>query len=279
MAALDLFGLEGKKALVVGGGQGMGESSARLLARAGCDVAIVDVLADRAERVAVVVRDLGRKSLAIEADVLTDQGAVHAVAEAEKQLGGIDVLVTIVGQALFTPILDMSPEDWDFDQRRNLRYFYVVGREVARSMVARGSGGSMVCISSTDGIQGAPFHAAYGAAKAGLIQLVKTMAVEWAESGIRVNCIAPGSISTPRLPDSENHRAAMKASLVPMEKSGTTDDIGKAVLFLASDMAAYTTGHTLMVDGGWMAANLFDARKMGIKQSTENRMAGIVKQN
>ncbi|HTJ65643.1 MAG TPA: SDR family NAD(P)-dependent oxidoreductase [Alphaproteobacteria bacterium] len=279
MAALDLFGLEGKKALVVGGGQGMGESSARLLAQAGCDVAIVDVLGERAERVAGVVRDIGRKSVAIEADVLTDGGAVHAVAEAEKQLGGIDVLVTIVGQALFTPLVDLSPEDWDFDQRRNLRYFFVVGREVARSMIARGTGGSMVCIASTDGMQGAPFHAAYGAAKAGLIQLVKSMAVEWAEKGIRVNSVAPGSISTPRLPDTEGHRAAMKASLVPMEKSGTTDDIGKAVLFLASDMSAYTTGHTLMVDGGWMAANLFDARKMGIKQSTENRMAGIVKQN
>ena len=279
MAALDLFGLEGKKALIIGGGQGMGESSARLLAQAGCDVAIVDVLAERAERVAGVVQGLGRKSVAIEADVLTDNGAVHAVAEAEKQLGPIDVLVTIVGQALFTSILEMSPEDWDFDQRRNVRYFYVVGREVARSMVARGSGGSMVCIGSTDGLQGAPFHAAYGAAKAGLIQLVKTMAVEWAEKGIRVNCVAPGSISTPRLPDTEAHRAAMKNSLVPMEKSGTTDDIGKAVLFLASDMSAYTTGHTLMVDGGWMAANLFDARKMGIKQSTENRLAGVVKQN
>ena len=71
----------------------------------------------------------------------------------------------------------------------------------------------------------------------------------------------------------------MKNSLVPMERSGTTDDIGKAVLFLASDMSSYTTGHTLMVDGGWMAANLFDARKMGIKQSTENRLAGIVKTN
>lgn len=279
MAALDLFGLEGKRALVVGGGQGMGESSARLLAQAGCDVAIVDVLAERAERVAGVVQGLGRKSVAIEADVLTDAGAVHAVAEAERQLGPIDVLVTIVGQALFTSILDMSPEDWDFDQSRNLRYFFLVGREVARSMVTRGSGGSMVCIASTDGMQGAPFHAAYGAAKAGLIQLVKTMAVEWAEKGIRVNCVAPGSISTPRLPDTEKHRQAMKDSLVPMEKSGTTDDIGKAVLFLASDMSAYTTGHTLMVDGGWMAANLFDARKMGIKQSTENRLAGVVKQN
>jgi NAD(P)-dependent dehydrogenase (short-subunit alcohol dehydrogenase family) len=188
-------------------------------------------------------------------------------------------MVSIVGQALFTPIVDMSPEDWDSDQRRNLRYFFVAARLVAKSMIRRGVPGAMVCIASTDGLQAAPYHASYGAAKAGLVQLVKSMAVEWAVHGIRVNSVAPGSISTPRLPDSEAHRQAMKNSLVPMERSGTTDDIGKAVLFLASDMSNYTTGHTLMVDGGWMAANLFDARKMGIKQSTENRLAGIVKTN
>ena len=279
MAALDLFGLEGKKALVIGGGQGMGESRARLLAQAGCDVAIVDVEADRAERVAAVVRGLGRKGAAIVANVLEDAGAEDAVAEAERVLGGLDVMVSIVGQALFTPLVDMSPEDWDSDQRRNLRYFFVAGRLVARSMIARGVPGSMVCIASTDGLQAAPFHASYGAAKAGLVQLVKSMAVEWAVHGIRVNSVAPGSISTPRLPDTEGHRQAMKDSLVPMERSGTTDDIGKAVLFLASDMSAYTTGHTLMVDGGWMAANLFDARKMGIKQSTDHRLAGVVKTN
>lgn len=273
MAALDLFGLEGKKALVIGGGQGMGESSARLLAQAGCDVAVVDVEAERAERVASVVNGLGRKGFAIVANVLEDAGAEHAVAEAERQLGGLDVMVSIVGQALFTPIIEMSPDDWDFDQRRNLRYFFAAGRLVAKSMIARGVPGAMVCIASTDGLQGAPFHAAYGAAKAGLIHLVKSMATEWAERGIRVNAIAPGSIATPRLPDTQAHRDAMKASLVPMERSGTTDDIGKAVLFLASDMSAYTTGHTLLVDGGWMSANLFDARKMPIKKSTENRLS------
>ena len=276
---IDLFGLEGKAALVIGGGQGMGESSARLLARAGCDVAIVDIARDRAERVAALVRELGCKGVAIAANVLDDHEAEQAVGEAEHALGRLDVMVSIVGQALFTPIVDMSPEDWDSDQRRNLRYFFIAGRLVAKSMIRRGVPGSMVCIASTDGLQAAPYHASYGAAKAGLVQLVKSMAVEWAVNGIRVNSVAPGSISTPRLPDSEAHRQAMKNSLVPMERSGTTDDIGKAVLFLASDMSNYTTGHTLMVDGGWMAANLFDARKMGIKQSTENRLAGIVKTN
>jgi NAD(P)-dependent dehydrogenase (short-subunit alcohol dehydrogenase family) len=271
MAALDLFGLEGKKALVIGGGQGMGESSARLLAQAGCDVAVVDVEADRADRVAEVVRGTGRKGFSIVADVLDDAGAAHAVAEAERLLGGLDVMVSIVGQALFTSIVDMSPEDWDKDHRRNLRYFFIAARLVAKSMIARGTGGAMVCIASTDGIQSAPFHASYGAAKAGLIQLTQTMATEWAEHGIRVNAVAPGSIATPRLPDTQAHRDAMKASLVPMERSGSTDDIGKAVLFLASDMSAYTTGHTLLVDGGWMAANLFDARKMPVKNSIEKR--------
>jgi 2-deoxy-D-gluconate 3-dehydrogenase len=273
MAALDLFGLEGKKALVIGGGQGMGESSARLLAQAGCDVAVVDIERDRAERVAELVRGLGRKGVAIVADMLEDAGAAHAVAEAESQLGGLDVMVAIVGQALFTAIVEMTPDDWDRDHRRNLRYFFVAARLVAKSMIARGTGGAMVCIASTDGIQSAPFHASYGAAKAGLIQLTRTMATEWAEHGIRVNAVAPGSITTPRLPDTERHRAAMKASLVPMERSGTTDDIGKAVLFLASDMSAYTTGHTLLVDGGWMAANLFDARKMPVKNSIENKQS------
>jgi NAD(P)-dependent dehydrogenase (short-subunit alcohol dehydrogenase family) len=273
MAALDLFGLEGKAALVIGGGQGMGESTARLLAQAGCDIAVVDVERDRAERVAEAVRGIGRKGVAIVADVLDDDQATYAVGEAERQLGGLDVMVSIVGQALFTPIIEMTSEDWDKDHRRNLRYFFVSARLVARSMIARGKGGAMVCIASTDGIQSAPFHAAYGAAKAGLIQLTATMATEWAVHGIRVNAVAPGSITTPRLPETQAHRDTMKASLVPMERSGTTDDIGKAVLFLASDMAGYTTGHTLLVDGGWMAANLFDARKMAIKQSTENRLS------
>ncbi len=203
MAALDLFGLEGKKALIIGGGQGMGESSARLLALAGCDVAIVDVLAERAERVAGVVRGLGRKGVAIAANVLDDHEAEQAVGEAEHALGGLDVMVSIVGQALFTPIVDMSPEDWDSDQRRNLRYFFVAARLVAKSMIRRAVPGAMVCIASTDGIQGAPFHASYGAAKAGLIHLAKSMAVEWATHGIRVNVVVPGTITTPRLPDTE----------------------------------------------------------------------------
>jgi 2-deoxy-D-gluconate 3-dehydrogenase len=265
----DLFGLSGKRALVVGGGRGMGESSARLLAQAGADVAVLDVDSGRAEHVAAAVREYGKRSEAIVANVLDDDEAVRGVAEADRRLGGIDVLVTIVGQAMFTPLLDMTGEQWDGDQRRNLRYFFVVGREAARVMIRNGSRGAMCCIASTDGVQSAPLHGAYGAAKAGLIHLVSTMATEWADHGIRVNAVAPGSITTPRLPETPESREVIRKSLVPMARSGTTDEIGKAVLFLVSDMASYITGHTLLVDGGWMAANIFDARRFAIKDSAE----------
>jgi 2-deoxy-D-gluconate 3-dehydrogenase len=273
---LDLFGLGGKAALVIGGGRGMGESTARLLAGVGCDVAIVDVDADRAQHVADAVNAMGRRGVAIVSDILDDAQAVEAVASAERQLNGLDVMVSIVGQALFVPIVEMTHEQWDFDHRRNLRYVFVTARAVAQAMIRRGTHGAIVSIASVDGVQSAPFHAAYGAAKAGLIHLTQTMAVEWAQHGIRVNCVAPGSITTPRLPETPATRDAMQQSLVPMARAGTTDDIGKAALFLASDMANYITGHTLLVDGGWIAANLFDPRKMAIKKSPDNLLPDAV---
>ena len=262
-----LLRLEGKSALIVGGGRGMGEASALMLAEAGCDIAVLDNERERAELVADAVRALGRRATPIVADILDEASARRGVEEADAALGGIDILVTIVGQALFKPLLEITVEEWDYDQSRNLRYFFVIGRAVAASMIARGTSGSIVCIGSVDGFQGAPSHGAYGAAKAGLMHLVKTMAAEWGRDGIRVNAVAPGSITTPRLPETAASRAAMENSVVPLGRAGTTRDVGGAVLFLASGLSDYVTGHTLLVDGGWMAANLFDPRVMAIKKS------------
>ncbi len=261
------FGLTDKAALVIGGGQGMGESAARLLARAGCDVAVLDVEIARARRVAALVAETSRRGIALTGDVLDDDEATAAVAEAERELRGLDVVVTIVGQAVFRPLLDMTAEQWDLDHRRNLRHFFVTGKAAAASLIRRGKPGAMVCIASVDGIQGAPHHGSYGAAKAGLIHLVRTMACEWAPHGIRVNAVAPGSISTPRIPDTPEFREVMRQSLVPMGRSGTPDEIGNAILFLVSNMASYITGQTLIVDGGWTAANIFDPRRVAVKQS------------
>ena len=139
----------------------------------------------------------------------------------------------------------------------NLRYFFLVAQEAARTFIHRGQPGAIVGIASVDGQRAAPMRGIYGAAKAGLISLVQTMAVEWAPHHIRVNAIAPGHIVTPRLFDTPQRAEHYATSLLPARQRGTADDIGKAALFLASDMARYITGTTLDVDGGLLAANLF----------------------
>ncbi len=251
------FGLAGKKALIIGGGQGMGESSALFLARAGCDVALVDLATDRADAVGRKVAELGRQSHTIAGNVLDDDQIPLIVAEAESKLGGLDVMVSIVGAAAWGSLLDTTAEVWDDQMRLNLRYFFLVAREVAQSLIRRGQAGAIVGIASVDGQRAAPMRGAYGAAKAGLISLVQTMAVEWAPHQIRVNAIAPGHIVTPRLYDTPQRAEGYAASLLPMRQRGTPDDIGRAALFLTSDMARYITGTTLDVDGGLLAANLF----------------------
>ncbi|MXX81476.1 MAG: SDR family oxidoreductase [Chloroflexi bacterium] len=250
-----LFHLEGKSALLVGGGEGISLSTARLLAQAGCGVAVADIDAGRAVTVAAEVDLLGQPSVSLAADMLDDVQVATVFERADQELGGIDLLVTIIGQGSFNPITEMTAAQWDRDHRMNLRYFFINAQLAARSMIARNAPGSIVCISSVEGMQSAPNHASYGAAKAGLINLVRSMAVELAPHHIRVNSVAPGSIATPRIPASPERVKRTAEGLIPFKRLGETDEVAKAVLFLLSDMASYVTGHTLLVDGGWMAAN------------------------
>jgi NAD(P)-dependent dehydrogenase (short-subunit alcohol dehydrogenase family) len=251
--AAPYFGLEGKRILVVGGGQGMGEATINIITDLGASVAIVDVELDRAERVAASVAAKGVKALPVKADVLVDDDVVAAIAKAERELGPLDGMATIVGMAGWSRIVETPMEVWDADHRRNLRYFFLAAREVAKNLMARGAPGSIVCVASIDGIRSAPYHASYGAAKAGLISLVKTMSMEWSEHGIRVNAVAPGSINTPRIPgDPATERESM--AMVPMRRRGQVQDIGKAITFFLSDLSAYVTGQVLAVDGGYLAA-------------------------
>ncbi len=252
-----LFGLTGRKVLIIGGGQGMGEATARFVARAGADVALVDIVAERAEAVAAVVTGLGRRGIPVVGDVLDDAQISRIVAEADRKLGGIDAMVSIVGAAAWGSLLDTTAEVWDQQLHLNLRYFFLTCQAVAKSMIARGTAGRIVGIASVDGQRASPMRGAYGAAKAGLISLVQTMAVEWAPHNIRVNAIAPGHIVTPRLYDTPQRSEGYANSLLPARRRGTTEDIGKAALFLVSDLASYVNGTTLDVDGGQMAANLF----------------------
>ena len=179
------FGLADKKAMIIGGGQGMGESTSRILARAGCDVAVIDVDRERAERVAGLVNGLGRRGVPIIGDVLEDAQIPDIVASVERQLGGIDTMVSIVGAAVWGSLLDTTAATWDRQLHLNLRYFFLCAKEVAAAMINRGNRGAIVGIASVDGQRASPMRGAYGAAKAGLISLVQTMAVEWAPHQIR----------------------------------------------------------------------------------------------
>lgn len=255
----ELFGLKGKTALILGGGYGMGEQCALWLARAGCDIIVADILPERAAAVAAKVRGLGRRAHAAVGD-MCEQAVVDSVLpEAEAALGGIDILISIIGEAGWFSVLDTTLEDWKYDQRRNLDYFFLGAQYAARSMVKRGVAGRICAIASVDGMQASPMHGAYGAAKAGLISLVKTLAIELGPDGIRVNCVAPGMTKTPRVTarvSPEALDANAREMGIPLGRAGAIHEVAQAILFLVSDMSAYITGVTLPVDGGWLSSRL-----------------------
>ena len=263
-----VFGLQGKRFVVLGGGQGMGEATTRLLTRLGAEVAVLDIERARAEHIVRDVASIGGIAMPFAADVTDDTALIAMLAQIEREMGALDGMATIIGMAAWSSLLEMSTDTWDLDHRRNLRYFFIAARELARSLRRRGVPGSIVAVASVDGIRSAPNHASYGAAKAGLINLVKSMAVEWADYGIRVNAVAPGGIVTPRLPltDPEAERRSMAA--LPMKRRGTTDDIAKAVAFFLSDLSPYVTGQTLAVDGGYTAVGVFSHRHAVASGST-----------
>jgi 3-oxoacyl-[acyl-carrier protein] reductase len=252
----DLLGLRDRVALLVGAGRSIARSTALLLARAGCHVALVDVDEAQARERADEVRALGRKAVALHADVTVPEQAAGAVAQAVSTLGRIDVVANIVGGASWAPLLELERSAWEADLSANLLHHFYVARAAARRMIEQGEGGSIVGVSSVSGLFSAPRHAAYGAAKAGLIALVKTMAEEWAQYGIRVNAVAPGGVRT-----ADFERLLGEGTTRPdaqtMARLCEPDDIGGAVLMLSSKLARRVTGQTLVVDGGSSTANPF----------------------
>ncbi|HWL78017.1 SDR family NAD(P)-dependent oxidoreductase [Microbacterium sp.] len=248
-----LIDLTGRRILVIGGGQGMGEATCLMAARVGASVAVLDREASPATHVAEAVEASGGKAVAITADVLNDEDLAEGIRTAHDRLGGLDGLVTIVGRAIWSPLLEMTRDEWQLTQDINLRYVFVAAQRFAQSLVTDGHGGSIVHVASVDGIRSAPEHAGYGAAKAGLLDLTRSAAIEWAAHAIRVNAVAPGAIVSPRIPlrSASDEHALM--SRVPLAHRGSADDIAGGVVYLLSDLARYVTGHTLVIDGGLLA--------------------------
>ncbi|HEX9713569.1 MAG TPA: SDR family oxidoreductase [Actinomycetota bacterium] len=237
--------LDGRGAIVVGAGKGIGRQTAHALAQAGARVFCIDTVAETADAVA---EETG--GVAHTCDARDRAQVVEAVARARDELPSIDGLVDIVGMARWSAYLDTTDEDWDWTFDMVLRHAFLFSQEAGRHMTEQRRG-SMVFVASVSGITGAPRHAPYGAAKAGLMALVRSLAVELGPSGVRANAVAPGFVWTPRIAERLGPEGEAKAGKgAPLGRVAKPDDIASAILFLVGDLSSYVNGQTLVVDGG-----------------------------
>jgi len=245
--------LDGRVALVTGGGRGIGRAIALKLAGRGADIAVSDILTAEAESVAAEVRALGRQAAALTADVSVSEDVTRMVDQAKAALGKVDILINNAGIARDGLLLRMTDDDWDKVIAVDLRSVYLCTKAVLRDMT-RQRWGRIVNISSVSGLAGNPGQANYAAAKAGIVGFTRTIAKEMASRSITVNAIAPGLIDTGLAHDLNEQQRQAFVSGIPMGCLGTADDVAGAVAFLASEDARYITGQVLAVDGGMVLA-------------------------
>jgi len=244
----ELFALQGRHALVTGGGTGLGKAFALQLAAAGADVSLAGRRTAPLEETAALIREGGGSAHCISLDV---SDAVSVAAAFAALHAPVDILINNAGFAADTMLLDLEEDDWDRVFDANLKGSWLVARAAARMMIAAGIRGSVINIASVLGSAVQKGTAPYAAAKAGLIHLTRAMALEWARNGIRVNAIAPGYYYTDMAAeylDSDSGRAMVKRIL--QRRLGAPEELGGAILLLASDASAYMTGSVVTVDGG-----------------------------
>jgi NAD(P)-dependent dehydrogenase (short-subunit alcohol dehydrogenase family) len=257
MTAANPFDVTGKVALVTGASSGLGENFARKLAAAG---AVVVAGARRADRLSALVDEIARaggKAIAVAMDVNDRASVVGALERARAEAGVPDIIVNNAGIAQAKPSLELTEEDWRQVLDTNLDGAWRVAQEGAKAMVAARKGGSIVNIASVLGLRVANALLAYAVAKAGLVQMTKALALEWARHGIRVNAIAPGYIETDMNRDffrTEAGQAVVKR--VPQRRVGAPSDLDGALLLLASGASSYMTGSIVVVDGGHVVSSL-----------------------
>jgi NAD(P)-dependent dehydrogenase (short-subunit alcohol dehydrogenase family) len=247
----NIFDLTGKIALVTGASRGLGQQFARALASAGADLAITGRTRDSLESFADEIRALGRRVAAIELD-LRDQSSIEAaVADALSQLGQIDILVNNAGCNIRKRALDVTWDDWNTILDTNLRGTFFVAQAVARHMIPRRTGriiniGSVTCVAGYAGL------GPYGASRGGVKQLTMSLAHDWGEYGITVNCLAPGWFKTAqnRVMYEDAGWVEYLCERIPLGRPGQPGDLDGALLLLASDAGRYITGQTILVDGG-----------------------------
>ncbi|MFH1651671.1 MAG: glucose 1-dehydrogenase [Chloroflexota bacterium] len=247
----------GKAVIVTGGGSGIGREIALAFAREGADIAVNDRdAAGAVATAAVITKEFRRRALPLPGDVSRAEDVDKLVESTLQELGKVDILVNNagVGQEML-PTIEQSVKKWELVIGVHLKGTYLCSRRVGQWMVPQKSG-VIINIASVVALGGFPMRTAYGPAKAGIVNLTRSLAVEWAEHGIRVNAIAPGYIETRLVLNAEKAGALDMGPILrrtPLGRLGKPDDVAKAAVFLASDDAAYITGVTLPVDGGWSA--------------------------
>jgi NAD(P)-dependent dehydrogenase (short-subunit alcohol dehydrogenase family) len=250
------FRLDRKVAVITGGARGIGRATAMALAGAGAAVAIFDRDAAAAEATARAVGDTGATVSTHAADVTDEASLERAFATVAQHHGGVDILVNSAGIGLRHAAVEHPLADWDRVVAVNLTGVFLCSRIAARSMMSRG-GGAVVNLASIMGFSGGGIYpnVSYQATKGAVVNMTRALAVEWAQSGIRVNAVAPTWVRTDLTAAVLDQPGVAEriADLTPMRRLATTEEVANAILFLASPAAAMVTGHTLPVDGGFLA--------------------------
>ena len=246
--------LEGKTAIITGAGRGIGKAIAHKFLLEGARVLICDIEPERLEQTVTELRAFGEVQSLI-GDVSRSDFCDSVVQTALEFFGEINILVNNAGIAVFAPFLEHSEEAWDQTLNVNLKSMFLLSQRVARQMVAKGGGGAIVNMASTNGLMGERDLVAYNASKGGVILLTKTLAIELAEHNIRVNCVAPGLIRTTLASEGGSSNNFFDESLhkIPMRRLGKPEEVANVFAFLASDEASFITGDTVVIDGGQLA--------------------------
>jgi 2-dehydro-3-deoxy-D-gluconate 5-dehydrogenase len=251
---LDKMKLDGKVGIVTGASKGLGKAMALGLAEAGADLAIVSRGMSELSKVAHEIEKLGRKVLPISADISNLKQANEMVEKVMNEFGKIDILVNNAGTTVRMNVEDFTEEAWDQVLALNLKGAFFCAQAVGKVMISQGRGKIINTASLLSAI-GGPKAVAYAAAKGGIAQITRCMAIEWAKYNINVNAIAPGYFRTPLTQPLQEDpvRSSQILSRIPMQRWGEPDDLKGIVVFLASEASDYVTGQVMFVDGGWMA--------------------------
>lgn len=264
------LGLTGARAAVIGAGYiperaGIGRAVAMNLSRSGASVACIDLDVARAEATAQSIRDEGGTAFAVAGNVLDPDNITRAIDESASLLGGLDTVVDVIGTAWWSRSAEVTNEDWDKAIKMNLtQVFYALRASIPHlTEGAKGAsrGASFTALASIDGMQSSRYHAAYGAAKAGVISLVKSFAEEYGPHGVRVNTVAPGNVGGG---NSEDEPAAFGSDPMNPLAPPRAQDIADAVLFLTSKLSSRITGQNILVDGGARMSNVFPANEAAL---------------